>query len=122
MGVLGITDDILVYGVGDTEDEANADHDRNLKALLERSCERGIVLNKDELTFMGHIFTSDGLKIDHDKIKAVVDMPKPEDVLGLLSCRRADQLPTRVGPSQHRNAVRPDRKRDTGHRLRAREI
>ena len=34
--ILYITDDILVYGVGDTEDEARRDHDRKLEALLLR--------------------------------------------------------------------------------------
>jgi hypothetical protein len=35
-GILNITDDILVYGVGDTDKEAQQDHDRNLEALLQR--------------------------------------------------------------------------------------
>ena len=33
-GVLDIADDILVYGVGNNEQEATADHNRNLEALL----------------------------------------------------------------------------------------
>ena len=89
-GVLGITDDILVYGISDTEDTANADHDRNLKALQKRCRERGIALNRGklklkrkEVTFTGHIFTSNGLKIDPDNVKAVVNMRKPEDVEGV---------------------------------------
>ncbi|KAK3742424.1 hypothetical protein QZH41_001017, partial [Actinostola sp. cb2023] len=35
-GVLDITDDILIYGVGSTDDQANADHDQKLRALLQR--------------------------------------------------------------------------------------
>lgn len=33
-GDLDITDDILIHGVGRDEKEANADHDKNLRALL----------------------------------------------------------------------------------------
>ena len=45
-GILNITDDILVYGVGDTEDEARRDHDSKLEALLLRCRERGIALKR----------------------------------------------------------------------------
>ena len=48
-GVLNIADDILIYGVGDSTEEANADHDRKLEALLQRCRERGIALNRDKL-------------------------------------------------------------------------
>ncbi|KAK3752981.1 hypothetical protein QZH41_016289 [Actinostola sp. cb2023] len=89
-GLLDITDDILIYGVGSTDDQANADHDQKLRSLLQRCRERGIALNKDkvklrrkEVTFMGHVFTSNGLKIDPDKVKAIVNMPKPEDIQGV---------------------------------------
>ena len=45
-GVLNIADDILIYGVGDSPEQANADHDRKLEALLAQRCrERGIALN-----------------------------------------------------------------------------
>ena len=40
-----IHDDFLIVGCGDTDDEAEADHDRNLKAFLER--ERNLRLNAD---------------------------------------------------------------------------
>ena len=48
-GILNITDVILIYGVGDTEDEARRGHDRKLEALLIRCRERGIALNKNKL-------------------------------------------------------------------------
>ena len=90
MGVLGINNDILVYGVGNTEDTADADHNRNLNALLQRCRKQGIALNREklklkrkEVTFMGHIFMSNSLKIDPDKVKAVIDMQKPEDLEGV---------------------------------------
>ena len=89
-GILNITDDVLIYGVGDTEDEAIVDHDRKLEALLQRCKAHGIALNKDklqlritEVPFMGHVFSKEGLKIDPDKAKAVLEMPRPEDVEGV---------------------------------------
>ncbi len=45
-GVLGITDDIVVFGKGETVKEAEADHDKNLHALLECCRERGITSTK----------------------------------------------------------------------------
>ena len=88
--LLNITDDILVFGVGDTKDEARRDHDRKLEALLLRCTERGIALKKNklrlrftEVPFMGHLLTKQGLKIDPDKVKAVLEMPRPKDVEGV---------------------------------------
>jgi len=89
-GILDITDDILIYGVGSTEREANGDHDRKLLNLLNRCKEYGVALNPDkvnlrrkEVKYMGHIFSSDGLKIDPDKVAAVLEMPTPTDVEGV---------------------------------------
>ena len=89
-GILNITDDILVFGVGDIKDEARRDHDRKLEALLLRCTERGIALKKNklrlrftEVPFMGHLLTKQGLKIDPDKVKAVLEMPRPKDVEGV---------------------------------------
>lgn len=69
-GVLDITDDILIYGVGNTEDEANADHDQKLLKLLERCQSRGIALNPDKLklrrksvTFMGHVLSNEASRL-----------------------------------------------------------
>ena len=85
-GVLDITDDVLIFGVGATETEANEDHDRKLLNLLERCTEQGVALNKDkvklrlkEVTYMGHVFTNKGLKIDPQKVKSVQEMPRPSD-------------------------------------------
>ena len=48
-GILDIIDDIMVYGLGKDLKEATEDHDRHLKALLQRCQEKGIPLNKDKL-------------------------------------------------------------------------
>ena len=97
-GVMAIADDILVYGNGASHSEAVEDHDRKLLCLLERCRNVGLKLNMEkmklrqtEVNYMGHIFTPHGMKADPDKIKAVKNMPAPEDrkgvqrVLGLVN-------------------------------------
>ncbi|XP_028419155.1 uncharacterized protein K02A2.6-like [Dendronephthya gigantea] len=86
-GILDITDDILIYGVGATEEDANVDHDRKLRHLLERCKKNGVALNPDkmklrqkEVTYMGHLFTSGGLKVDPGKLEAVKELPRPTDI------------------------------------------
>ena len=80
-GTLNISDDILLYGVGDTKEEAVKDHDAKLVRLLERCRKTGIALNPeklklrmDEVVFMGHVLTSSRIKIDPEKVKAVTEM------------------------------------------------
>ena len=91
-GVEVLRDDIPVVGYGDTQDEAERDHDKNLKKLLKRASEVNLKLNskkmnlrKTEVKFMGHLITKDGLKPDPDKIKDVENMPKPTSKQELLS-------------------------------------
>jgi hypothetical protein len=57
---------------------------------MERCRERNLKLNKDklklklkEVTFKGHLITNEGLKMDPEKVRAVLDMPKPTDVSGV---------------------------------------
>uniref|UniRef100_A0A803K3H0 ribonuclease H n=1 Tax=Xenopus tropicalis TaxID=8364 RepID=A0A803K3H0_XENTR len=82
-GVEVIADDILVYGCGDT----TADHDKNLIRLLERARKLNLKLNKQKLRlrlssvpYMGHLLTAEGLRPDPDKVKAILEMPNPENV------------------------------------------
>ena len=86
-GTESLIDDILVYGKGQTIDEAIADHDRNLKALLDRARQMGLKLNKDklklrqsEVKYMGQIVTPNGIRPDPEKVKAITDMPRPTNV------------------------------------------
>jgi len=87
-----IADDILVFGAGDTDEEALKDHDRNL------SQQRGIKLNSEKIQFrqkqvsyMGHIISSEGLRADPNKLKAINEMLPPTDkegvqrVLGMIN-------------------------------------
>ena len=89
-GIEVVADDFVVVGYDNTVDEANVDHDKRLHSFLQRCEERGVKLNVDkfklrqeEVRFIGHVTTSDGLGIDPTKVKAIVDMPNPTDVPGV---------------------------------------
>jgi hypothetical protein len=86
-GVVAIHDDILVIGKGAPREEAKRDHDVKVHALMRRCREKNTTLNADkvklscnEVTFMGHLLTDEGLKHDPDKVRAILEMPKPTDV------------------------------------------
>ena len=83
-GVIGVSDDVIIHGKDEEE------HDANLKRFLERCRSLGIRLNekkaelrKTEISFLGHLVTKNGLKIDPEKLEAVRQMPKPTDVEGI---------------------------------------
>ncbi|KAJ8353117.1 hypothetical protein SKAU_G00206840 [Synaphobranchus kaupii] len=85
-GVEPIADDILVVGCGDSDIEAERDHDSKLLALMERCREVKLRLSVQKLQFKlkvvqfhGHILSSQGLRIDPEKTRAVLDMPTPTD-------------------------------------------
>ena len=66
--------------------EAEADHDRYLKAFLERAHERNLRLNVDKLKlkmtqvpYIGHLLTREGLRVDPKKVEAIEEMPAPKD-------------------------------------------
>ena len=68
-GVVGITDDVCVHGKDEEE------HDRNLKALMDRAKETGLVFNSDkctirqpEISFFGNIYSKDGIRPDPAKV------------------------------------------------------
>ena len=91
-GVKVFIDDILVYGSGDTLQEALADHDRKIEKLFARLNKLNITLNpekiqykKRELKYMGHIISDNGIKIDNEKIKAIREMVVPNNVKQLRS-------------------------------------
>ena len=90
-GIICIADDILVYGEGDTKEDALKDHDRRLVALMERCVSKNIKLNAEkfkfklrEVKFMGNVITDNGMRPDPDKVSAITQMPTPTDKAGLL--------------------------------------
>ena len=86
-GVECIADDILVWGVGETKEEAEKDHDKNLEALLTRAGVKGHQYKKakcqfktEATDFQGHVITANGLKADPNKVKAILEMKAPRNV------------------------------------------
>ena len=91
-GLLTVHDDMVTYGTGDTEEEAEADHNRKLQQFLQRCRQREIKLNKNklkllckEIPYMGHLVTADGLKPDPEKVKAVRNVKAVRRFCGFVS-------------------------------------
>uniref|UniRef100_A0A8K9WQE0 ribonuclease H n=1 Tax=Oncorhynchus mykiss TaxID=8022 RepID=A0A8K9WQE0_ONCMY len=85
-GIEPIADDVLIIGCGDTDEEAERDHDVKLLALMEhcRSVKLHLGLMRlqfkvKDVHFHGHILSAKGLKPDPDKVRAIHDMPNPSD-------------------------------------------
>ena len=79
-GVANIQDDIIVWG------STKVEHDQRLQGVLERIRKANLKLNKDkcqfgvnELKFVGHVFSGEGVKADPEKIEAILQMPSPQD-------------------------------------------
>lgn len=73
-------DDIIIWGRNEKEHEERL---QNVVKAIEKS---GLKLNKakcqfglSEVTYLGHKLTSDGIKADEDKIKAIKDYPHPKN-------------------------------------------
>lgn len=77
-GVFIYIDDILV--TGKTEEE----HNRRLEIVMQRAKLNNIIFNSEklqykvpEVSFLGHLFNSDGVKSDPNRVKAIVEMKSP---------------------------------------------
>ena len=80
-GIAICADDVLIYGCGDSDQEAEADHDKKLRQVLERCRETNLKLNKEKFVFkrksvkyLGHLITNRGLQADPDKVQAIKNM------------------------------------------------
>ena len=85
-GVEVIADDILVYGCGcGSTKEYLQDHGANLKRLLDWAREQNLKLkiklklHLPEVAYMGHLVTREGFRPDPMKVKAIQELPRPED-------------------------------------------
>lgn len=83
-GVECIVDDILVWG------ETEREHDARVRRVLDRCREKNFKLNRNkfevrvpEVKYVGHVITSNGLKVDPEKVRAITEMPPPVDVQGV---------------------------------------
>ena len=79
-GVHIIADDMIIAATTETE------HDEILQKVMTRAKKANVKFNKDKIQYkvssvkyMGHVVTSEGVKVDGAKVKAIVDMPSPTD-------------------------------------------
>ena len=86
-GLKGFT---VVFGEGETEEQAEQDHYDNLKTVFDRARQVGLKYNKaksrigpKEVKFLGHIISQEGLKADPEKIRAICSMKPPTGVKGV---------------------------------------
>ena len=76
-----ITDNVLIVG---SDSSSNGSHDYLLIQVLNKCHEISLKLNPDicifksmQVLFFNHLVTSDGLKLDPNKINAIANMPAP---------------------------------------------
>ena len=84
--VIVLIDDILVYSKDETE------HDAHLRLVLQRLREHWLYakFNKcsfwlKEVTFLAHIVNCQGISMDTEKVKAVLEWPRPTNVMEIRS-------------------------------------
>ena len=77
-GVEVIMEDVVVAGDETTRDE-------RLQKFPDTESKQGLKLNKEkcktrqtQVPYVGHLLTSEGLKIDPQKVKSVQEMPAPQ--------------------------------------------
>ena len=85
-GVKVIVDDLLIWGENDDE------HDARLKQVLNRAREVNLKFNakkcrirQEEVPYVGHVLSKEGLKPDPEKIRAVQQMQPPQNTKELKS-------------------------------------
>ena len=85
-GAEAIQDDIIIYAKNDEE------HDEIVKKVIKRGDSCGLKFNKrkcefgkEELKYVGHVISKEGLKADPEKVRAVKEMKQPEDVKELMT-------------------------------------
>ena len=80
--IFGIVDDILVIGY----DDNGSDHSATVHKVLQRCKEVNLILNKEKchfrctsIPFFGEVILRRGVQPDPQKIKALMDMPAPNN-------------------------------------------
>ena len=86
-GALNMSDDIFIFGKGQTDQEAMVEHDKHLKQVLQRLQENGLAANlpkcefrKPKMEFYGMVFSKDGIEPDPKKVDALIKMTPPTSV------------------------------------------
>ena len=85
-GSEAIMDDIVVWG------KDQAEHDMRLKQVMDKAKACGLKFNKgkckfrrNQISYVGHVLSGEGLKADPEKIRAVQDMKRPQSQRELMT-------------------------------------
>ena len=77
-------DDILVYSKSETE---HLEHLKLVLSVLESHCfvanEAKCKFGCKQVDYLGHVISGDGVAVDPDKIKCVLEWPEPKNVKGV---------------------------------------
>lgn len=103
-------DDVLIYGCD------QAQHDERLRLTLDRLMSAGVTLNKEkccfgvtEIKFLGCVLSRDGIRPDPEKVRAIKELPTPNNVsdvrrlLGMTNhlARFIPDLASKTAPLRH---------------------
>lgn len=79
-GVKIYIDDIIIFA------KDVKTHNEIINKVMQRALETGVKFNKSkckflvkEIKYVGHVFSEDGIKLDEDKIKAIKQIPTPDN-------------------------------------------
>ena len=79
--VVVFVDEILIYSKSEQE------HKEHLKIILQVLREHQLYAQlskcdfyKNKIQYLGHMISADGISVDPEKIKAIIDWPVPKDV------------------------------------------
>ena len=83
-GVVGLVDDVLIYG------KTQEEHDQRLHPVPKRIEEANLTLNRQKcefsvnrVKFLGQVIDHSGVHPDPEKVQAIQEMKPPEDVSGV---------------------------------------
>src|SRR5271156_2294417 len=84
--VIVYLDDILIFS------KTREEHLMHIKQVLQRLKEEKLLINlkkcsfmKEELVYLGFVILVDGLKIEPDKVEAILSQPTPENLSEVIS-------------------------------------
>jgi hypothetical protein len=84
--VLVFIDDIMIYS------KSKEEHEEHLKSLLQVLREHKLYVKfskcdffSKRVNYLGHVITKEGVAVDPDKIKSIMDWPTPRDVFDIKS-------------------------------------
>lgn len=89
-GIEVVADDFVAVGFGETLEQATCNHDDHLEAFLQHCGEKNLKFNDtkfklrmQEVPFIGHVPTANGLCVDPHKVQAIMEVPQPDDVTAI---------------------------------------